>query len=82
MLLMFWQDPFHWEVVDPLPSYGRGVEVPGGRYQSLINGYMLDDVVITGFFHSQHLFFFLLATGFPKFSIFSLNSHIFVGFTR
>ncbi|KAK7387940.1 hypothetical protein VNO78_22739 [Psophocarpus tetragonolobus] len=42
------QDPFHWEVVDPLPSYGRGVEVPGGRYQSLINGYMLNDVVITG----------------------------------
>ncbi|XP_020227074.1 probable polygalacturonase isoform X2 [Cajanus cajan] len=42
------QDPFHWEVVDPLPSYGRGVEVPGGRYQSLINGYMLHDVVITG----------------------------------
>ncbi|KAJ1395320.1 Pectin lyase fold/virulence factor [Sesbania bispinosa] len=42
------QDPFHWEVVDPLPSYGRGIEVPGGRYQSLINGYMLQDVVITG----------------------------------
>ncbi|KAK7264671.1 hypothetical protein RJT34_32281 [Clitoria ternatea] len=42
------QDPFHWDVVDPLPSYGRGVEVPGGRYQSLINGYMLHDVVITG----------------------------------
>ncbi|KAK7291687.1 hypothetical protein RIF29_07030 [Crotalaria pallida] len=42
------QDPFHWEVVDPLPSYGRGIEVPGGRYQSLINGYMLNDVVITG----------------------------------
>ncbi|KAG5023834.1 hypothetical protein AAZX31_07G226300 [Glycine max] len=42
------QDPFHWEVVDPLPSYGRGVEVPGGRYQSLINGNMLHDVVITG----------------------------------
>ncbi|RDX97846.1 putative polygalacturonase, partial [Mucuna pruriens] len=42
------QDPFHSEVVDPLPSYGRGIEVPGGRYQSLINGYMLHDVVITG----------------------------------
>ncbi|KAG5097879.1 hypothetical protein JHK82_047733 [Glycine max] len=41
------QDPFHWEVVDPLPSYGRGVEVPRGRYQSLINGYMLHDMVIT-----------------------------------
>ncbi|XP_061369339.1 probable polygalacturonase [Gastrolobium bilobum] len=42
------QDPSHWEVVEPLPSYGRGLEVPGGRYQSLINGYKLNDVVITG----------------------------------
>ncbi|KAI4338316.1 hypothetical protein L6164_016656 [Bauhinia variegata] len=42
------QDPSHWEVVEPLPSYGRGTEVPGGRYQSLIYGYMLHDVVITG----------------------------------
>ncbi|KAI4346278.1 hypothetical protein L6164_013344 [Bauhinia variegata] len=42
------QDPSHWEVVEPLPSYGRGTEVPGGRYQSLINGYMLHNVVITG----------------------------------
>ncbi|XLU53196.1 hypothetical protein S245_047844, partial [Arachis hypogaea] len=42
------QDPTHWDVVKPLPSYGRGLEVPGGRYQSLINGYQLHDVVITG----------------------------------
>ncbi|PQQ08068.1 putative polygalacturonase [Prunus yedoensis var. nudiflora] len=42
------QDPSHWEVVEPLPSYGRGIELPGGRYRSLINGYMLHDVVITG----------------------------------
>ncbi|KAL2341728.1 hypothetical protein Fmac_009668 [Flemingia macrophylla] len=42
------QDPSHWDVVEPLPSYGRGLEVPGGRYQSLINGYKLHDVVITG----------------------------------
>ncbi|CAL0300937.1 unnamed protein product [Lupinus luteus] len=42
------QDPSHWDVVAPLPSYGRGLEVPGGRYQSLISGYMLHDVVITG----------------------------------
>ncbi|TKY72556.1 polygalacturonase protein [Spatholobus suberectus] len=42
------QDPSHWDVVEPLPSYGRGLEVPGGRYQSLINGYILHDVVITG----------------------------------
>lgn len=38
----------HWGVVDPLPSYGRGRELPGKRYRSLINGYMLEDVVITG----------------------------------
>ncbi|KAK4795666.1 hypothetical protein SAY86_027992 [Trapa natans] len=42
------QDPAHWGVVEPLPSYGRGIELPGGRYQSLINGYILEDVVITG----------------------------------
>ncbi|KAG6664231.1 hypothetical protein CIPAW_02G078800 [Carya illinoinensis] len=42
------QDPSHWEVVEPLPSYGRGMDLPGGRYRSLINGYMLHDVVITG----------------------------------
>lgn len=42
------QDPSHWELVNPLPSYGRGIEVPGKRYRSLINGYNLQDVVITG----------------------------------
>ncbi|KAK2645291.1 hypothetical protein Ddye_020486 [Dipteronia dyeriana] len=42
------QDPSHWDIVDPLPSYGRGIELPGRRYRSLINGYMLQDVVITG----------------------------------
>ncbi|KAF7813527.1 putative polygalacturonase isoform X1 [Senna tora] len=42
------QDPSNWEVIEPLPSYGRGLEVPGGRYQSLINGYKLLDVVVTG----------------------------------
>ncbi|XP_044485468.1 probable polygalacturonase [Mangifera indica] len=42
------QDPSHWDVVEPLPSYGRGIELPGRRYRSLINGYMLHDVVITG----------------------------------
>lgn len=44
----FVKDPSHWEVVEPLPSYGRGIDLPGGRYRSLINGYMLHDVVITG----------------------------------
>uniref|UniRef100_A0A7N0UHG4 Polygalacturonase n=1 Tax=Kalanchoe fedtschenkoi TaxID=63787 RepID=A0A7N0UHG4_KALFE len=42
------QDPTHWEVASPLPSYGRGIDLPGPRYQSLINGYMLYDVIITG----------------------------------
>ncbi|KAF3456287.1 hypothetical protein FNV43_RR00937 [Rhamnella rubrinervis] len=42
------QDPSQWEVVDPLPSYGRGLDLPGKRYRSLINGYQLQDVVITG----------------------------------
>ncbi|CAN8260229.1 unnamed protein product [Cochlearia groenlandica] len=42
------QDPSHWEVVDPLPSYGRGIDLPGKRYKSLINGHMLNDVVVTG----------------------------------
>ncbi|VVA96746.1 unnamed protein product [Arabis nemorensis] len=42
------QDPSHWEIVDPLPSYGRGIDLPGKRYMSLINGYKLHDVVVTG----------------------------------
>ncbi|WCJ23421.1 Pectin lyase-like superfamily protein [Euphorbia peplus] len=42
------QNPYHWDVLEPLPSYGRGIELPGGRYRSLINGYRLTDVVITG----------------------------------
>ncbi|GMP76446.1 hypothetical protein CsSME_00033117 [Camellia sinensis var. sinensis] len=42
------KDASHWEVEEPLPSYGRGLELPGGRYRSLISGYMLHDVVITG----------------------------------
>ncbi|CAN6911549.1 unnamed protein product [Brassica oleracea var. botrytis] len=42
------QDPSHWQAVDPLPSYGRGIDLPGKRYMSLINGYMLHDVVVTG----------------------------------
>ncbi|CAL0311172.1 unnamed protein product [Lupinus luteus] len=37
-----------WPVVDPLPSYGRGREMPGGRHMSLIYGRNLTDVVITG----------------------------------
>ncbi|KAH9626438.1 hypothetical protein KSS87_004940 [Heliosperma pusillum] len=41
-------DPSHWGIADPLPSYGSGFELPGSRYRSLINGYNLQDVVITG----------------------------------
>lgn len=51
MSLFLVQDPSYWDVIEPLPSYGRGTEVPGGRYQSLINGYKLHDVVITGLFY-------------------------------
>ncbi|KAJ8898754.1 hypothetical protein K2173_005036 [Erythroxylum novogranatense] len=38
----------NWPVVDPLPSYGRGRELPGGRHRSLIFGCNLTDVIITG----------------------------------
>ncbi|KDP27854.1 hypothetical protein JCGZ_18934 [Jatropha curcas] len=47
-VILGFQDPSHWDVLEPLPSYGRGIELPGGRYRSLINGYKLRDVVITG----------------------------------
>lgn len=42
------QDSSNWGITDPLPSYGRGIDIPGSRYRSLINGYNLHDVVITG----------------------------------
>eukprot|EP00249_Psilotum_nudum_P009126 c21725_g2_i1 orf=1-711(-) len=42
------EDPIQWPVVDPLPSYGRGRELPGGRHISLIHGEHLTDVIITG----------------------------------
>ncbi|PQQ14372.1 putative polygalacturonase isoform X1 [Prunus yedoensis var. nudiflora] len=42
------QDYAHWDIVKPLPSYGRGIDLPGWRYRSLINGHNLSDVVITG----------------------------------
>ncbi|KAK3026935.1 hypothetical protein RJ639_040341 [Escallonia herrerae] len=37
-----------WPIIDPLPSYGRGRELPGGRHRSLVCGRNLTDVVITG----------------------------------
>ncbi|XP_010533998.1 PREDICTED: probable polygalacturonase [Tarenaya hassleriana] len=42
------QDAENWRLIDPLPSYGRGRERPGGRYISFIHGNGLNDVVITG----------------------------------
>ncbi|THU65098.1 hypothetical protein C4D60_Mb05t00070 [Musa balbisiana] len=42
------QDASQWPPVEPLPSYGRGIDLPGERHRSLINGYNLIDVVITG----------------------------------
>ncbi|XP_078173653.1 putative polygalacturonase [Carex rostrata] len=42
------QDVNQWPLIDPLPSYGRGRDKPGGRYSSLIGGSNLTDVVITG----------------------------------
>ncbi|XP_072971581.1 probable polygalacturonase [Typha angustifolia] len=42
------QDTENWPLIDPLPSYGRGRELPGGRYMSLIHGVGLQDVIITG----------------------------------
>ncbi|CAK9185820.1 unnamed protein product [Ilex paraguariensis] len=42
------EDYAHWDVVEPLPSYGRGIELPGARYRSLISGNNITDVVITG----------------------------------
>ncbi|XP_058100351.1 probable polygalacturonase [Magnolia sinica] len=42
------QDTTNWPLIDPLPSYGRGRELPGGRYMSFIHGDGLRDVIITG----------------------------------
>ncbi|KAG6483351.1 hypothetical protein ZIOFF_059995 [Zingiber officinale] len=38
----------NWPLVDPLPSYGRGRELPGKRYMSFIQGDGISDVIITG----------------------------------
>lgn len=53
------QDSTQWPIVDPLPSYGRGIELPGGSHRSLINGYNLTDVVITGMHSYSHICFTL-----------------------
>ncbi|URE47259.1 Glycosyl hydrolases family 28 [Musa troglodytarum] len=41
------QDTWNWPLVDPLPSYGRGRELPGRRYVSFIQGDGISDVIIT-----------------------------------
>lgn len=41
-------DTNKWPLIAPLPSYGRGRELPGGRYMSFIHGDGLHDVIITG----------------------------------
>lgn len=48
---MWFQHSSDWPIVDPLPSYGRGRELPGPRHQSLIHGFNLTDVVVTGYCH-------------------------------
>ncbi|CAK8565372.1 unnamed protein product [Lathyrus sativus] len=40
----FW----NWPLIAPLPSYGRGRELPGGRYISFIHGDGVRNVIITG----------------------------------
>lgn len=55
--LFLFQDFVHWDLVEPLPSYGRGIELPGGRYRSLITGNNLSDVVITGTDIPLHFYF-------------------------
>uniref|UniRef100_A0A2P2LUK0 Putative polygalacturonase n=1 Tax=Rhizophora mucronata TaxID=61149 RepID=A0A2P2LUK0_RHIMU len=42
------QDTSNWPLIAPLPSYGRGRELPGGRYMNFIHGDGLNDVIITG----------------------------------
>ncbi|VVB10545.1 unnamed protein product [Arabis nemorensis] len=42
------KDIDEWPIIEPLPSYGRGRERPGGRHISLIHGDNLTNVVITG----------------------------------
>ncbi|KAG0576377.1 hypothetical protein KC19_5G075200 [Ceratodon purpureus] len=42
------EDFNNYPIIPGLPSYGRGRELPGPRYSSLINGNDLEDVIITG----------------------------------
>ncbi|XP_020085012.1 probable polygalacturonase [Ananas comosus] len=42
------QNISEWPAIDPLPSYGRGRDLPGPRYSNFIMGSNLTDVIITG----------------------------------
>ena len=42
------EDVTQWPIVEPLPSYGQGIDLPGARHRSLINGHNVTDVIITG----------------------------------
>jgi hypothetical protein len=46
--LLMLQDSENWPLAAPLPSYGRGRELPGARYQSFIHADGVEDVIITG----------------------------------
>ncbi|CAJ1965378.1 unnamed protein product, partial [Sphenostylis stenocarpa] len=48
VVLLASQDESEWPQLPVLPSYGRGRDAPGGRFNSLIFGTNLVDVVITG----------------------------------
>jgi hypothetical protein len=52
------QDVDLWPVLPPLPSYGRGRELPGPRYGSVIHGQHIDDFVLTGKLYITHGFGF------------------------
>ena len=50
-MLVWGQDVNVWPILPPLPSYGRGRELPGPRYGSLIHGQHINDFVLTGKLH-------------------------------
>ena len=37
-----------WPVIAPMPSYGQGRDHPGPRRASLIHGFNLTDIIVTG----------------------------------
>ncbi|XP_073311285.1 probable polygalacturonase [Primulina huaijiensis] len=47
-VLLASQEELEYPLIDPLPSYGRGRDAVGKRFQSLIFGTNLTDVVVTG----------------------------------